>query len=122
MKIAIPVASKSMDVQVNKMFGRTPYYLFYDTETSTSTYVDNAAESSQGGAGIKASQLIVDNKADALITFQCGQNAAEVIKAANIEIYKAISGTVSENIESFNEGDLQLLDEIHSGFHNHGGR
>lgn len=90
MKIAIPVDEKSMETSVCLSFGRTPYFLIYDTETKKSSYLDNSAAASQGGAGIKAAQIIVDNKVSALLTPRCGENAANVIKAAEIKIYVTI--------------------------------
>jgi predicted Fe-Mo cluster-binding NifX family protein len=122
MKIVIPVDDKTMDTNVCISFGRTPYFLIYDTESKESTFLDNEAIASQGGAGILAAQTIVDNKADALLTPRCGQNAADVINAANIKIYKTMNDSLKDNINAFNKGELKLLSEIHSGFHNHGGK
>ena len=120
MKIAIPVDDKFLESTVCQSFGRTPYFLIYDTEAKESVFLDNAAAASQGGAGIKAAQTVVDHKASALITPRCGQNAADVIKAANIKIYKSINASIIENIDALNEGRLSLLEVIHEGFHNHG--
>jgi predicted Fe-Mo cluster-binding NifX family protein len=122
MKIVIPVDDKTMDTNVCISFGRTPYFLIYDTESKESIFFDNAAASSQGGAGILAAQSIVDNKAEALLTPRCGQNAADVINAANINIYKTTNGSLKDNLDAFNKGELKLLSEIHAGFHNHGGK
>jgi Uncharacterized conserved protein len=122
MKIAIPVNDKSMEANVCDSFGRTPYYLIYDTESKESVFLDNSAVASQGGAGIKAAQTVVDNKVNALLTPRCGENAAEVIKAANIQLYKTINDSIKDNIDALNEGKLSLLVDIHPGFHGHGGR
>lgn len=122
MKIAIPVDDKNMETNVCQSFGRTPYFLIYDTETKESVFVDNSAAASQGGAGIKAAQTIVDNKVSAIITPRCGENAAEVIKSADIKIYKTKDTSVRNNINAFNDGKLLLLEEIHAGFHNHEGK
>lgn len=121
MKIAIPVDEKGMETNVCASFGRTPYFLIYDTETKESIFLDNSAAASAGGAGIKAAQTIVDNKADALLTPRCGQNAADVIKSANIKIFKTTSDSVKDNIDAFINKKLPLLNEIHAGFHGHGG-
>ncbi len=121
MKIAIPVDDKFMESKVCMSFGRTPYFLIYDTDTKESAFIDNGAAASQGGAGIKAAQTIVDNNVSALLTPRCGENAALVIKAAGIEIYKTKSYSIEDNINALNEGKLSLLEEIHAGFHNHGG-
>ena len=121
MKIAIPVDEKALESSVCASFGRTPYFLIYDIETKESIFIDNSAAASTGGAGIKAAQTIVDNKVNALLTPRCGQNAAAVIKSADIKIFKTASASVKDNIAAFVDGKLPLLDEIHAGFHGHGG-
>ena len=122
MKIAMPVDDKNMETSVCVSFGRTPYFLIYDTETKKGDFIDNSAAASQGGAGIKAAQLVVDNKANVLLTPRCGENAAEVIKMANIKMYKTAGVSVIDNINTFIDGKLPLLEEIHAGFHNHGNK
>ncbi len=121
MKIALPVDDKSMESKVCVSFGRAPYFLIYDTETKASTFINNTAASSQGGAGIKAAQHVVDSHAKALLTPRCGQNAADVINAAGITIYKTTDDSIKDNLTALAEGKLNVLNEIHSGFHGHGG-
>lgn len=122
MKIVIPVDEKDLKTGVCMSFGRTPYFLIYDTETKESKFIENTAANSAGGAGIKAAQLIVDNNADVLLTPRCGQNAADVLLAADIKLYKTADGSAKENIDAFIGGKLSLLEEIHAGFHGHGGK
>lgn len=121
MKIAIPSDEKTMTSNISQSFGRTPYFLIYDTETKEGIFLDNSAESSQSGAGIKAATTIVNQRVDALLTPRCGENAAEVIKAAHIKLYKTTFETLQENIDAFQEGKLTLLQEISPGLHGHGG-
>jgi predicted Fe-Mo cluster-binding NifX family protein len=121
MKIAIPVDDKSMETSICISFGRTPYFLIYDTESEGRVFLDNSAAASQGGAGIKAAQTVVDSNVSALLTPRCGENAAEVIKAANIKIYKTTNDSIQDNIDAFNRGKLSPLEEIHAGFHGHKG-
>ena len=122
MKIAMPVNDSSMESCVGNTFGRTNYFLIYDTKTKESSFVDNSAATSQGGAGIKAAQTVVDSQVEALITPQCGENAAKVIQASNIKIYKILNDSIQDNINAFNNGQLSLLEKIHGGFHGHGGK
>jgi len=122
MKIAMPVDDRSMETSISQHFGRAPYFLIYDTGSKESLFLDNSAAISQGGAGIKAAQIIVDNKVGALLTPRCGENAAEVIKKANIKMFKATNNSIKDNIDALNAGKLSLLEEIHAGFHNHGGK
>jgi len=121
MKLIIPIENKSLNDPVCPSFGRTPLYLYFDTENGNHEFLDNSAAASQGGAGVKASQMLADKGADAVITYRCGDNAAQVLNAADIKIFKAVDGAVSENIEKFKRGELALLSEIHPGLHNHGG-
>ena len=113
MKIAVPVDDKCMPAKVCISFGRAPYFLIYDTEAEESRFIDNHAAASQGGAGIKAAQTVADNNVGALLTPRCGENAAEVIKAANIKIYKTSGVSVTDNIDAFIDGRLAVLTEIH---------
>ncbi len=122
MRLAIPVDEKEMETGVCISFGRAPYFLLYDTETEERLYIENTAANSQGGAGIKAAQMLVDSKADALLTPRCGESAAAVINGAKIKIYRTAGTSVSDNIRDFVSGNLPLLEEIHAGFHGHGGR
>ena len=121
MKIAIPVDEKRFESNVCVSFGRTPYFLIYDSDTKESVFIDNDAAASTGGAGIKAAQMIVDNKANVLLTPRCGENAAEVLNSADIKIFKTAFAIAKDNVDAFIDGKLSLLDEIHAGFHGHGG-
>lgn len=122
MKVAIPTNERAMDKGICKSFGRAPYFLIHDTETGDGEFIENAAASSQGGAGIKAGQTVVDSGAKVLLTPRCGENAAEVIKGADIKIYKTEGDSIPDNIEAYKGGKLSLLDEIHAGLHNNGGK
>ncbi|MGI6176377.1 MAG: NifB/NifX family molybdenum-iron cluster-binding protein [Christensenellales bacterium] len=122
MKIAIPVEEKNPETNVCASFGRAPYFFIYDTETKEKLFLDNSAAASTGGAGIKAAQTIADQGACALLTPRCGEKAANVLKGADIKIYKTVSGSAQENIDAFIAGKLPVLNEIHPGFHGQKGR
>ena len=122
MKIAIPVDENNIDTNVCISFGRAPYFMIYDNESKESEFIINTAAESQGGAGIKAAQIIADTKAEILLTPRCGMNAVEVLEGSKIKLYKTISLRAFENIKEFTEGKLSLLEDIHAGFHGHGGR
>ncbi len=117
MKIAIPMNEMLMESEVCVSFGRAPYFLVYDTQSKDSTFLENPGAVSQGGAGIKAAQTIVDAMAEALLTVRCGENSAEVFQAAGIKIYKTTKGSAKENIEAFQKGELAPLNHFHGGFH-----
>jgi predicted Fe-Mo cluster-binding NifX family protein len=88
MKIIIPVDENKQETKVCVSFGRAPYYMLHDTKSNATEFIVNPAAQAQSGAGVKAAQLVADSGADALLTVRCGQNAADVLNAAKIKIYK----------------------------------
>ncbi|MGI6594450.1 MAG: NifB/NifX family molybdenum-iron cluster-binding protein [Christensenellales bacterium] len=122
MKIAIPVNDNNLNTDICPSFGRTAYFLIYDSETKESKFIENIAANMAGGAGIKAAQIIIDNGANVLLAIRLGQNAANVLKASDIKIYKANEGLAKDNIEAFRDGKLVSLDKFHAGFHGRGNR
>lgn len=122
MIVAIPVEDTAENVKVCPSFGRSAMYLIYDSVANSKVYMDNPAAVASGGAGVKASQFLVDAKVDAVITPRCGQNAAEVLQEAGITIYTSIDGTVQENLNCYLKGELTPLNSFHPGFHGHGGQ
>jgi predicted Fe-Mo cluster-binding NifX family protein len=121
MKIAIPSEGNELSSSVSPSFGRTATFIVADSETLEFQVLDNEAAAAQGGAGIKAAQAVADSGAQAVVTFHCGENAAQVLNAADIKLYKAVPGTVKDMIEQLKDGTLQELTEIHPGYHGHNG-
>lgn len=117
MIVAVPTDENNASVNVCVSFGRAPYFLFYNTENGETVFAENPAAVASGGAGVKAAQFIVDRGAKALITVRAGENAAEVLTDAKMDIWKAINGTVNENLSAYHQGKLSRLDHFHAGFH-----
>jgi predicted Fe-Mo cluster-binding NifX family protein len=116
-KIAIPMIEQDINAGISPSFGRAPWFLFYDTDTSESEWLRNIAADSAGGAGIRAAQAVVDIGTNALITHQCGDNAGRVLSNAKIAVYRSTGGTAKESIDALIAGDLPRLSEFHAGFH-----
>ncbi|MDY4033320.1 MAG: NifB/NifX family molybdenum-iron cluster-binding protein [Pyramidobacter sp.] len=117
MKIAIPTNEKKLDTSVCISFGRALYYLLYDTESKVTEFLDNTAAGVQGGAGLKAAQILVDRGTDILLTARCGQNAADVLRMAEVNIYKTECSGAKEALVAFLEGKLAPMTQFHVGFH-----
>jgi predicted Fe-Mo cluster-binding NifX family protein len=122
MTIAIPVNDNSKNTDICISFGRAPFFMLYDIESGEYDFLENRAATAQGGAGIKAAQSIADSGVGALLSPRLKENAADVLTAAKINLYRTESGSVQENIKAFKEGRLQPLNDIHKGFHGNGGR
>lgn len=116
MRIAIPLDENKQDVCI--VLARAPYFLL--REDGKDTIVENPAAQAHGGAGIHAAQFLVDSGVNVLITVRCGQNAADVFKAAGMKIYKSANKAAADDLTAFEDGILSELTEFHGGFH--GGR
>lgn len=115
MKIAIPTNEQNQESGVCMSFGRAPWYAIYDTLSEELHFMENTAAQNPGGAGIKTAQLLVDEGVKAILTPRCGENAAEVLQPAGIELFRTMGDDLLENIKAFQETQLDLLEEIHPG-------
>jgi predicted Fe-Mo cluster-binding NifX family protein len=109
MKICITSAGESITSIMDPRFGRAAFFIIYDTDTKEYESLKNEAAITGGGAGITSGQLIVDKDVKALITGNVGPNAMNVLKAADITIYKGLSVSVKENIDNLNKGILDII-------------
>ena len=125
MKVCISSSGNSLDSKMDPRFGRAAYFVIADTDTMESEIIENSAAVSGGGAGISSGQLMVDKGVTAVITGNVGPNAMNVLKAANIEIYRGIDVSVKENIAKFKKGLLEKINTTvpsHYGMGSRGGQ
>lgn len=115
MIIAIPVEDN--EVEICPSFGRTPLFYIYDTETKEGKYIENEAMNSPGGAGIKAAQTVIDEKAEVVLVPRCGENAAKVLEAGGVKLYESVGLSIEDNIQAFLDNKLGIVTDIHPGFH-----
>lgn len=120
MLIALPVEENKTETMLCPSFGRAPYFMVQDTETGKTDFLENSAAASPGGAGPKAAQQLVDSKVEAVLTPRCGENAAEVLQAAGIKVFKTLALPAEENIRLFKGNTLKKMESFHKGFHGHG--
>ena len=113
MKIAVPLDENRQEGCI--VLARAPYFLF--RENGRDTIVENPAAKASGGAGIQAAQFLVDSRIDTLLTVRCGENAAEVFKAAGIKIYKSANKAAADDLAALEEGRLEELTHFHGGYH-----
>ena len=59
MKIAIPLDENKKDVCVS--FARAPYFMVCDGNEDAVEIIENPAAEAEGGAGLKAAQLVLDS-------------------------------------------------------------
>lgn len=108
MIIFISSEGNSLESKPCPRFGRSPYFIKYDLETDEWEALNNPAVSEFGGAGVAASQFIINNQALAVISGRFGPNAFNVLKAAGIQLlnFNPDCDTNQKVIELFKEGSL----------------
>jgi len=119
MRVLIPTNHKTVKEGICVSFGRAPHFMIVDLQTGEETFIENKGATSGSGAGIKAAQTVVDSKVNAMITPRIGKNAADVISASGITIYKSESESIESNLKCLSDGKLAVLTDIHPGFHGH---
>lgn len=126
MKLAVCAKGEGLSAQVDERFGRCIFFVIVDTENEESVVsIRNSNADAAGGAGPQAAQLLAGVGADAVALGNVGPNAAEALKAAKIEVFTGIVGTVANVVQQFREGKLVLLTEAtvssHAGMRNRRG-
>ena len=109
MKICISSKGKDKESLLDKRFGRCDYFQIYDTETGDFRVLENESKMSNGGAGIAASNLLIDENVDVVITGNLGPNAFGVIEEGGIKPYTSESIAISSVLEKYKNGDLKEI-------------
>ena len=117
MKIAVTTTGPSLDDQVEARFGRTPYYLFIDTETMEVEAVQNPNVAAGGGVGIQSAQLMVEHDVKYVLTGNCGPNASQVFGAAGIQVIVGVSGIARQAIDQFKAGTFTASNQPNVASH-----
>ncbi len=108
MKIAVTAAGEDMSAQVDPRFGRAQSFIVCDTESGEWELVSNSVNlNAMQGAGIQTAQMLAKTGVAAVVTGHCGPKAFRVLDAAGIKVYSGASGTVTEALDAFKNGQLQ---------------
>lgn len=86
MKVAVTSKGETKDSVFEGRFGRTPYFLIFDTESDEFKAVKNPYCEEASGVGPRAAQLLVDNGVEKVITGNVGGNAASALEMAGIKL------------------------------------
>lgn len=117
MKVIVSSAGSEIESPVSPVFGRAPYYLLVDTEDMSSQSYSNPATAQSSGAGVEASQFVLEKKPDAVISSNIGPNAYRVLQAAEIPCFNVEEGTVKEAVEAYRKDELSLLGQANARSH-----
>jgi len=109
MTIIISSQGESLESQPSLRFGRAPYYIEYNLSTDEWKTHKNSAVKESSGAGVAASQFIIDHRPSAVVSGRFGPNAQRALSYANVEMltFDASYETIQSVIEGYNSGQLK---------------
>ncbi len=118
MRIAVTASdNKGLESSIDVRFGRAPYFAIVDTDTMEINMINNGGTGAAHGAGVRAAQIIADEKVDGVISGNYGPKAYSGLQAAGVKLYSFKNGTVGEAIDSLQKGELEEINNPTSGAH-----
>lgn len=112
MKIAVTARGTELASEVDPRFGRAPYIVIVDSDTSEIEVVDNQENANAlKGAGIQAASSVANKGVKVLLTGHCGPNAFKALQAAGIGVANNAEGTVKEAVRAYLDGVLPLSED-----------
>ena len=101
-KIAVPAMGETANDLISSSFGRCLFMIIYEVESESFTAFVNPGASLPDGSGLKASEIIIRNKADSLLTIELGRKAYSVLTKEHINVHLLkSSGAVKSAINKF---------------------
>lgn len=112
MIIALCSKGEGLESKVDERFGRATNFIFYNTDNSSFSSINNTAKDAKGGAGALAVQQLVDNKAEIIIAPEVGPQALDALKKFKINAYKQGNvATIQDAIQAWEKKELSIIDE-----------
>jgi predicted Fe-Mo cluster-binding NifX family protein len=121
MKICFPVfKNEGMDSKVFGHFGSAPMFVVADTTTREVENVLNRDRNHEHGT-CQPLKALGGQIYDAIIVGGIGAGALTGLNQAGLKVYQALNTTISENLDSFEKGNLTEIrfDQV-CGDHGHG--
>ena len=113
MIIIISSQGQTLESKPSPRFGRTPVFIKYDLESDDWEALNNPAATEQGGAGIAASQFVIDQGVSDVISGNFGPNAYQVLKTAGVLMWSINQdhGSVQAVIDAYKNSELLLINQ-----------
>ena len=108
MILIISAQLPQLDGAVDERFGRSPWFIKYDTDTKQWEAFPNPGSSQSGGAGVAAAQFVIDQHVNVVISGDFGPHAAGAFQAAeiNMRLFTYDVSKVSHAVELFLQDKL----------------
>lgn len=111
MILFITTQGNTLESRFNTKFGRTPWFIQFDSESGEWEAFENNATSQAHGAGVAAAQFLIDRGAQAVISGRFGPNAYQALSTAGITMLAQPddSKSTQEVIDLWQAGQLETV-------------
>jgi len=121
MKVIFPVQEdKGMDSMVFGHFGSAPMFVMVDTDTDTPVLIQNQ-EADHVHGQCQPVQAIGGRDVDAIVVGGIGMGALNKLMQAGIITYRAVDGTIADNMALIKAGKLPRFAAQDTCAGHHGG-
>ena len=117
MKVCFPInTNEGVESIPYNHFGSAKMFIVVDSETREVKTIDNGNLDHEHGK-CQPIKALSGEVVDAVVVGGIGQGAIVKLNSMGIKVYKAIEGTIGENIDSLNNGELKEFDSNHTCNH-----
>jgi predicted Fe-Mo cluster-binding NifX family protein len=109
MLIALCINKPDVNSALSGFFGRSKYFLLYNTNSDDKEVLANPFASELGGAGILSAKLLISKSIDVIIIKNIGRNPLRVFNSANVKVYQSKTGTVKQALDLFKIKKLKYM-------------
>jgi predicted Fe-Mo cluster-binding NifX family protein len=114
MKIAFPIqADNGLDSIVHGHFGSADYFMIADTDNGSFDIAQNPEREHLHGQ-CQPLKALGTSRVDAVVAGGIGGGALRKLLAAGLKAYRAVDGTVKENLELIKSGKLPEFSMNHT--------
>ncbi|SRR6056297_3824433 len=110
MKVCFPTSGQGgLADTIGFHFGRVPTYTIYDDETEQVEVISNDS-THKGGSGLPA-DILAEEGIEVMVCSDIGRKAIRLFDQHCITVYVGASGTVSEALSDWQQGNLSVASE-----------
>ncbi len=107
MKICIPAGDeRGLESETFGHFGSAPYFVVHDTAGGNTEVIHNENQH-HGHGGCQPLSALTNKSLDALIVGGIGRRAIARLNDDGTKVYRAVEGTVGDNIAALEAGGLE---------------
>ena len=116
MLIAVSINKPDLLAELSDTFGRSKYFIIYNSNDNKSEILINPFSMEMGGAGIQSARFLFEKNIDVLITTDIGAHPLSFLNSLNIKVYRCVKESAEEAIKLFKEKKLVEIKTSESEF------